>query len=200
MGRRSTNDHSPDSAGIAADGGFAPVADADPTPDSKPTKPVLFDLSGIDLTQRLFGRDEIAQLNPHRGHMALIDAIVYRSPDLMSGIGLKIVRGDEFWVEGHFPHNPIMPGVLMLEAGAQMASYMHNARSGGRASTIAFARVEECSFRSMVRPGDELFLLCKGVRFTPRRIVSDLQGLVRGRVTFDARICGLRLGGGGGGE
>ena len=92
----------------------------------------LLDLSAIDLTQRRTGRDEIAKLIPHRGAMALLDWIVWTSPDNKQGVALKHVGHDEFWVPGHFPARPMLPGVLMIEAGAQLACYLYNLRIAGQ--------------------------------------------------------------------
>ena len=44
------------------------------------------------------------------------------------GVGLKIVRSDEFWIKGHFPARPMYPGVLIIETGAQLASFLYNSR------------------------------------------------------------------------
>jgi 3-hydroxyacyl-[acyl-carrier-protein] dehydratase len=154
---------------------------------------LLFEVHGIDLSARLAPREQIERYNPHRGLMSLLDWLVWDSPDHTRAVALKHVRHDEFWVPGHFPGNPIMPGVLMVEAGAQLACYLFNVRIPGP-KVVAFLRIEEASFRSMVRPGDDLYLLCQEVRFGPRRFVSDVQGLVNGdRIAFDCRIAGMSL-------
>lgn len=158
-----------------------------------PSKPPLFDLSGIDLSARVASRRDLERLNPHRGGMAMLDWIVWKEPNFTRGIGLKIVRDDEFWVEGHFPGKPMFPGVLMIETGAQLASYLYNSRFI-KPHVPVFIRIQEASFRSAVVPGDELFLLCRDVKFTPKRFISDIQGLVNGRIAFEARITGMSTG------
>src|SRR5262245_30507703 len=114
----------------------------------------LFDIAGLDLTRRPYDRDAIAKLNPHRGEMALLDAIVWTTPDFKQGLALKQIKPTEFWVPGHFPAKPMFPGVLMIEAGAQLACFLYNVRQTVP-RLVAFLRIENASFRNMVSPGDD---------------------------------------------
>jgi 3-hydroxyacyl-[acyl-carrier-protein] dehydratase len=153
---------------------------------------MLFDLTGIDLRGRVVDSAGIAKWNPHRGNMALIDAIVWQKEDATQGIAVRQVRDDEFWVAGHFPSRPLMPGVLQIEAGAQLACYMFNCRKQ-EPTLAAFLRIEHASFRSMVVPGDTFYVLCQEIKVGRRQFVSEIQGLVSGRVTFEAKISGMVL-------
>lgn len=153
---------------------------------------MLMDLSTIDLTKTMYTREDIARYNPHRGNMALIDSIVWETPDHKLGVARKQVRHDEFWVAGHFPDKAIMPGVLMVEAGAQLGCFLYNIRRPDP-KIVAFTRIDSVSFRSMVVPGDELILICSEVKFGRRRFISDVQGVVGNRLAFDARITGMAL-------
>jgi 3-hydroxyacyl-[acyl-carrier-protein] dehydratase len=154
-------------------------------------KPII-DLSAMDLAARIHGKAEIERFIPHRGQMSLVDWIVWTTPDFRAGVGLKHVRTDEFWVPGHFPGKALMPGVLMIEAAAQFGCYLYNRRLSA-VQLMAFVRIEEASFRLPVVPGDDLFLLATEVKYGRRRFVSNIQGVVDGRVTFDARIAGMQL-------
>jgi 3-hydroxyacyl-[acyl-carrier-protein] dehydratase len=156
------------------------------------SKAPLFDLSGIDLGARRADRKQIERWVPHRGQMALLDYIVWHSDDFKRGVALKHVRDDEFWVPGHFPARAMLPGVLMIESGAQVATFLYNARFP-EPRIAAFVRLEEATFRIPVVPGDDLYLLCREVKFTPKRFSSDIQGMVDGKVVFDARITGMTV-------
>ena len=153
---------------------------------------MMFDLQRIDLSKRMYSREDIARYNPHRGNMALIDSIVWETPDHKQGVAIKHVRHDEFWVKGHFPDQPMMPGVLMIEAAAQLACFLYNIRRPDP-KIVAFLRIDTASFRSRVVPGDDLYLLCSEVKFERRRFISDVQGVVGDRLAFDARITGMSL-------
>lgn len=156
-------------------------------------KPVLlFDLETIDLSQRLIDREQIARINAHRGDMALLDHIVWVSESGERAVGLKTARPDEFWVPGHFPGRPMYPGVLMVESAAQLAAYLYNVRQE-KPLLAAFTRIENCSFRNAVVPGDDLFLLCQEVKWSRRGFVCDVQGVSRGRLAFEAQIAGMAI-------
>ncbi len=102
---------------------------------------------------------EIEHVIPHRGNMRLIDEV--REYNDTSAVGVKYVRDDEFWCAGHFPDNPIMPGVLQVEALAQTACFVAFSRLSDeeRKTTLGyFTTMEKIKFSHMVRPGDKLEL------------------------------------------
>lgn len=102
---------------------------------------------------------EIEKIIPHRGNMRLVDEI--REYNDTSAVGVKYVRDDEFWCDGHFPGNPIMPGVLQIEALAQTACYVAFKRVSPeeRDNMLGyFTTMERIKFSHMVHPGDKLEL------------------------------------------
>lgn len=158
----------------------------------------LVDLSGIDLGAVVADREAIGEVNPHRHELALLDEIVWIADDSSAAVARHRCAHDAFWVRGHFPEIPLMPGVLQVEAGAQLACYIWNIQQEVR-RVAAFLRIENTSFRRTVVPGDELLLLCREVKKGRRRFVSDIQGVVGGQIAFSGRISGMVLEGAGNG-
>ncbi|MEM9883185.1 MAG: 3-hydroxyacyl-ACP dehydratase FabZ family protein [Planctomycetota bacterium] len=153
---------------------------------------LLFDLAGLDLSTTVYDAADIEAVNPHRGVMRLIDGVLYESDDRVDYIAYRDVRHDEFWVEGHIPGRPIFPGVLMIEAAAQLSSFLTLKKLGDEAF-MGFAGVDEVKFRGQVKPGDRLLLLCHELEHRRRRSVCRSQGVVDGRLVFEAKIQGMPM-------
>lgn len=155
---------------------------------------MIIDLGAIDPDAIVEDREGISRWIPHRHEMALLDSISWVADDLTRGVGVWRVRPDEFWVRGHFPEQAMLPGVLMIEAGAQLACYLFNRREG-RPQVAAFLRIDDAVFRRAVEPGQTLHLLCVEVKRSTRRFITRVQGVVDGQIAFEAQISGMRLGG-----
>ncbi|MEM7625389.1 MAG: 3-hydroxyacyl-ACP dehydratase FabZ family protein [Planctomycetota bacterium] len=153
---------------------------------------LLFDLGGIDLHQDVYDTAAIEAINPHRGVMRLIDGIVYESDDRIDYVAYKQIGDDEFWVEGHIPGRPIFPGVLMLEAAAQVASFI-TLNKLDEPAFMGFAGIDDVKFRGQVKPGDRLVVLAHEVENRRRRSICATQGIVDGNLVFEATIRGMRM-------
>lgn len=151
---------------------------------------LLFDLNAVDLTQQVRGVADIEAVNPHRGAMRLLDGIIWEDIPESKAIAYKDIRDDEFWVPGHIPDRPIFPGVLMIEAAAQMASYL-TLGLFPELGFLGFAGVDGVKFRGTVTPGDRLHILIQGTNMKPRRSICQAQGVVGDRLVFEAKITGM---------
>ena len=150
---------------------------------------LLFDIAGIDMDRILFDQDAIRELNPQRGHMEHLNAIVYAKPEAGLIAGYKDVREDEFWVPGHIPGRPLLPGVIMIEVGAQLASF-YTKKFIGWKGFIGFGGVDEVKFRQQVPPGVRMYILGQKQWERHHRICCKVQGLVNGNIVFEAAIQG----------
>lgn len=98
---------------------------------------------------------EIMRLLPHRYPFLLVDRIVAIDGD-RSAVGIKNVTANEPHFTGHFPENPIMPGVLLVEGMAQTAGAICARSQGGGANTVYFMTIDNARFRKPVVPGDRV--------------------------------------------
>ncbi|MBX3355545.1 MAG: hypothetical protein KF724_07595 [Phycisphaeraceae bacterium] len=153
---------------------------------------ILIDLSQIDLSARQIDSDRVGEILLQKGNMRHLDWVVWVDETVTKAVGVKQVRDDEFWVEGHIPGRPLMPGVIMIEAAAQLASVVRQLKMGEE-GFLAFTRCDNCVFRGQVVPGDTLVLLAVEREGNRRRFVSQMQGLVNGKLVFEATITGMRI-------
>jgi len=154
--------------------------------------PLLVDLAKVDLGGVLMSIAEIRRYNPHRYEMEQLSGVIHLDAEAGEIVAFKDVRPDEFWVRGHVPGRPLLPGVLMIEAAAQMSSLYYK-RVTGDARFLGFGGVDGVKFRGQVAPGDRLLLLGKAVEIRGRRAVFDTQGVVGDRLVFEARITGMPI-------
>jgi 3-hydroxyacyl-[acyl-carrier-protein] dehydratase len=156
--------------------------------------PPLFDLSRLDLSRVAASTQRVEEVNPHRGHMRLLDRVIWVNEDATGGVGAKDVRDDEFWVTGHVPGRPLLPGVLMIEAAAQLCSYLQGIRFADEPGRfMGFIRCDDVVFRGQVVPGDTLYLLAKEIACRRRRFTSQTQGFVDDRLVFEGTITGMAI-------
>ena len=154
---------------------------------------LLYDISQIDLNAVLFDQEEIRKANPQRGDMEHLNAIVWADPSAGRIIGYKDVRADEFWVPGHIPGRPLLPGVIMIEAAAQAAAF-YTSMVQKWPGFIGFGGVDGVKFRQQVAPGARMYIMLKVIWKRHRRICCNAQGIVNGSVVFEASITGTQLG------
>src|SRR6266571_7750552 len=106
------------------------------------------------------GRAEIEEILPHREPFLLIDEVLELTPG-MGAVARKHVRADEWYLSGHFPGRPVMPGVLIVEALAQTGAVAVLSEEENRGKLALFAGIDDCRFKRIVEPGDVLTLTCE---------------------------------------
>jgi 3-hydroxyacyl-[acyl-carrier-protein] dehydratase len=152
-----------------------------------------FDPGKLDCNNVLADLEAIRQINPQRFDMEQLTAIIYDDPVNHVIAGYKDVRADEFWARGHMPDYPLLPGVLMCEAAAQLCSYYTVKHGLMQGDFIGFGGLENVRFRCTVRPGDRLVLVGKGIKLHRRQTIFNVQGFVGSIMAFHAEIIGVPL-------
>ena len=134
-------------------------------------------------------RDEIRNLLPHREPMLLIDELI-DIKKLKSATGIMYVKKDSFYVNGHFPNNPVMPGVLIVEAFGQAAAALtaHGIDKKEYENKLVFLMsVEKARFRNPVIPDCKLELKIEAVRSHGRVWKYKGEAFVEGKRMADAQ-------------
>ena len=158
------------------------------------SKDLIVDFSEFDLKRILAAQEDIRRYNLQRFEMEQLTAVVFE--DLATGrcVGYKDVTDHEFWVRGHMPGYALMPGVIMCEAAAQLASYFAQKNDMLGAKVVGFGGMEGVRFRDQIRPGQRLVLAVKLLKL--RRgpmMVCRFQGFVNQTLVVEGQIKGIPL-------
>jgi 3-hydroxyacyl-[acyl-carrier-protein] dehydratase len=158
------------------------------------SKDLIVDFSEFDLNRILAAQEDIRRYNLQRFEMEQLTAVVFE--DLATGrcVGYKDVTDHEFWVRGHMPGYALMPGVIMCEAAAQLASYFAQKNDMLGAKVVGFGGMEGVRFRDQIRPGQRLVLAVKLLKL--RRgamMVCRFQGFVNQTLVVEGQIKGIPL-------
>lgn len=139
-------------------------------------------------TVTTFSITEIQQLLPHRYPFALLDRIIDYTEG-QKATGIKNVTINEPFFSGHIPNQPIMPGVLQLEAMAQVGGVILTLLPGMRGKFFVYAGVDKARFRRPVIPGDQLIMTVELLSFKRNRIAKmQGKGLVDGQLAVEAEM------------
>lgn len=141
-------------------------------------KPVAASSGPLDI-------NAVMQILPHRYPFLMVDRIVDFDGELKA-TGVKAVTINEPYFQGHFPGHPVMPGVLQLEAMAQVASIVMMRRTENEGKIGYFMSADEVKFRKPVMPGDTLFIECELTSAKKRLGKASCRCLVNGEVVSEA--------------
>ena len=152
----------------------------------------LYDLSRVDLNKLVVPVEGIRAVIPQRFEMELLSGIVHMDDDADTIIGVKDVTDHEFWVRGHIPGRPLMPGVMMIECAAQLCAYQ-TMKKHPEMGFIGFARCDGVIFRGTVTPPAKLYMIAQMAELTRRRAIAKCQGICEGKLVFEATVTGMSI-------
>jgi 3-hydroxyacyl-[acyl-carrier-protein] dehydratase len=153
----------------------------------------IIDPKAIDTSHILYDQAAIREGNPQRYEMEQLTAIVQLDREKQLIVGYKDVREDEFWVRGHMPGYPLLPGVLMCEAAAQISSFYCHFHQLQGSGFMGFGGMEDVRFRGKVRPGDRLIIAAQAIKVHRRQMIFETQEFVEGNMVFHGRIIGVNI-------
>jgi len=157
-------------------------------------KDFIVDPATLNFENVLADIDEIRRWNPQRFEMEQLTAIIHEDAERNVCVGYKDLTDKEFWVRGHMPGMPLMPGVVMLEAVAQVCCYFAHKFDLLGTSMVGFGGLEDVRFRDPVLPGQRLIVMCELVKARRNRlIVCRFQGFVKTNLVLEGVLKGIPI-------
>lgn len=155
--------------------------------------PPLFDYKQFDFENPLYDIEEIRKINPQRHEMEQLTAIVHVDTEQHAIVGYKDVTENEFWIRGHMPGYPLMPGVVLCECAAQLAGFYSRKFDLLEGDFLGFGGVEGVRFRWPVYPNSRLILIARLTELRGRRAEFEFQGYVNDTMVFCGRMMGVPI-------
>lgn len=128
-------------------------------------------------------QEALKKILPHRDAMLLVD-----EAELIDGVahGKKTIQGDEWFLQGHFPENPVVPGVILCEILGQSACVLLAEEEGGK--TPFFTGLDKVRFKNSVRPGDVFETRCSIIKHKGVFYWAEGKGYVDGKLCVSAEF------------
>lgn len=157
--------------------------------------PPFFDYKPFNYDKPLYNLDEVRKINPQRHEMEQLSGVVWVDRTNHGIIGFKDITDDEFWIKGHMPGFPLMPGVILCEAAAQLASFYAKKFSLlGSGDYLGFGGMDEVRFRAPVFPVCRLIICARAKRVRPKmRAEFEFQGFVNDVLVFHGSMIGVPI-------
>lgn len=159
-----------------------------------PAKELILDPSQLDFDQPLAGLEAIRELIPQRHEIEQLTGVVYEDLETKVFAGYQDVAQDAFWVRGHMPGMPLMPGVLMCEAAAQLCSFFTQRHDLLGCEMVGFGGLDEVRFRGAVVPGDRMVIIAQLMKVRRGRMIqARFQCFVGANLVCDGTLLGIPI-------
>lgn len=135
----------------------------------------------------LLNREQIMEIIPHRDPFLLIDEVEELEPGVRV-VAKKYLKPDEFWFRGHFPQEPVQPGVLTIEMLAQAGAVCCLSLAENRGRTAYFAGIDKAKFKRKILPGETVTLVAEVIKVRGPVGIAKAAALVDGQKAVTAEI------------
>jgi 3-hydroxyacyl-[acyl-carrier-protein] dehydratase len=154
----------------------------------------IYSFDVLDFDKPLYPIEEIRKVNPQRFEMEQLTAILYVDRENHGIVGYKDVTDKEFWIRGHMPDFPLMPGVVLCECAAQLAGFYARKFDLLEGDFLGFGGMDDVRFRNPVFPGDRLVIMAQLTRLRAgRRAEFNFQGFVGEKMVFSGCMIGVPI-------
>jgi len=156
-------------------------------------KSPILDFSEYDLDHVIADIKQIRCYNRQRHEMEQLTAVCYEDPKRHICVGYKDLGPDEFWVRGHMPGLPVMPGVIMLEAAAQLTSYYSRKHDLIDTDVVGYGGLENVRFRDVVQPGCRFVIVARLLKLRRSILTCEFQCFVEQSLVCEGILKGVAL-------
>lgn len=155
----------------------------------------IIDLATLDLTRDAVPEEELRRCLPHRDFFQLLDGICYFDREQGVAVGYKDWDEAPWWGTGHIPGRPLMPGVLMIEGAAQIATFLVKQLSGwARDRMIGLAGLDDVRVRGQILPPARVYFVSGQMQISGRRLAKlPAQVFCNGQMTMEMQVMGVML-------
>ncbi|MDR0705898.1 MAG: beta-hydroxyacyl-ACP dehydratase [Planctomycetaceae bacterium] len=158
-----------------------------------PRHELIVDPALYDENKPIANIEEIRRFNTHRFEMEQLTGILYENFAEKTAVGYLDTSEKSFWVRGHMPDFPLMPGVIMCESAAQLTNFFANKYEFMPGCMIGLGGLESIRFRGIVRPGDRFIVQAKLVRCKKILIEAEFVGLVGRHLVCEGIVKGVPI-------
>jgi 3-hydroxyacyl-[acyl-carrier-protein] dehydratase len=142
--------------------------------------------------QLLHGLEQIQARIPQRYEMGLLHGIVHHDQASKLALGVHFAKPTDFWVRGHIPGRPLMPGVVMVEVAAQLCTWLASFDlPQERDKLLGFGGIDHVRFRGQVVPGDRMLVAAQVLKLRRNLGTFRTQSFVRDELVYEGEIIGI---------
>jgi 3-hydroxyacyl-[acyl-carrier-protein] dehydratase len=155
----------------------------------------IVDLQSLDLTRDVIPQEELRRCLPHRDFFQLLDGVCHFDRERGIAVGYKQWTADPWWASGHVPGRPLMPGVLMIEGAAQIATFLVKQQSDwAKDKMIGLAGLDDVRVRGQIVPPARVYFVSGNVQISGRRLAKmQAQVFCNGQMTMEMSVMGVML-------